>query len=120
MGQTSPTLFNIVIDTLVGHWLPITVEDEAVIHDGLWYVVGRSMGILYADDGHIGSLEPEWLKGSINVLIGLFCCIRLMANVAKYKMMICQPGTIRSEISEEAVGWRSIGKGSAYRERLKR
>ena len=34
-----------------------------------------------------------------------------MANVAKYKAMKFQPGVIRSGISEDAVGQRSMGRG---------
>ena len=41
-----------------------------------------------------------------------------MANVYKSKMMTCQPGTIRSGMSKEAVGWQTTGKRATYQESL--
>ena len=76
------------------------------------------MGVFYTNNGIIGSQCPEWLQGELNLLIGLFCRIGHMENVANYKIMTCQPGAIWSEISEEVVGRRSTGKVDTYRERL--
>ena len=61
------------------------------------------MRVFYSSDGLIGLREPEWLQGALRVLIGLFLLIGLMKNVAKSKMMACQPWPIRSEILREAV-----------------
>ena len=115
---TSPTLSNVVVDNVVWYWLSVIVEYSAFIHDGMGHAVGSIVGVLYADDGLIGSQDTEWIVGGISILIGLFRRIGLMANVAKSKNMTCQPGTIRSGMSEEAVGWRSTGRGTIYRERL--
>ena len=57
------------------------------------------MGIFYVDNVLIGLQDPEWLQWGINVPIGLFRQIGLMANIAKSKIMMCRPGTIRSGIS---------------------
>ena len=65
--------------------MSMTVDDDTVIQDSLVHAVGRSMEVVYEDDGLIGSREPEWLQGSLNVLIGLFLRIGLMTNVANYK-----------------------------------
>ena len=83
----------------------MTLEDVAVIHDGLGHAVGRSLEVLYADNGLIGLHYLEWLQGGINVLIGPFLWIGLMDNIAKSKTMTCQPGAIWLVMSEEAVGW---------------
>ena len=48
------------------------------------------MGVFYADGGMIGSGDPEWLQGAINVIIRLFIWVRLMANVEKSNLMTCQ------------------------------
>ena len=53
------------------------------------------MGVFYAENGLIGPLYPEWLLRTLNVLIGLFLQIGLMANIAKSKTMMCQTGTIK-------------------------
>ena len=36
---------------MVYHWLSVMLEDEAVIQYRLSHAVGRSLGVLYADDG---------------------------------------------------------------------
>ena len=43
-GLTSPELFNVVVENVVRNWPSVTVDDDAVIHDGLVHAVGRSMG----------------------------------------------------------------------------
>ena len=108
-GLTSPSLFNILVDNVVRNCLSMKVEDEAVINDGLGHAVGQIMGVFYTYDGIIGLRDPEWIQGGINILIGLFRQIGLVANTAKYKMMTCQPGTIWSGLLEEALGHRSTG-----------
>ena len=93
------------VDSVVWHWLSMTLEDVAVIHDGLGHAVGRSLEVFYADDGLIGSRDPECLLGCLNILIGPFLRIGLMESVAKSKKMTCHPGAIWLGMSEEAVGW---------------
>ena len=56
--------------------------------------VESSMGVFYAYNGPVGSRDPGWLQWSLNVLIGLYRQIVLMANVAKSKLMTCHPGKI--------------------------
>ena len=65
--------------------------------------------VFNAYDGLLVSQEPEWLQGALNVLVRLFLRIGLPSNVAKLKAMMCQPGEIRSGISEETFGYRSTG-----------
>ena len=60
-------------------------------------------GTVYADNGMVGLRNPEWLKGSLNVLIGLFRRYGLVINVANSKDMTCQTGSVRSGMSGEAV-----------------
>ena len=83
-----------VVDSMVRHWLPMKVEDNSIIHNGLVHALGRSLGVFYAVDGLIWSQDPEWFQGVLNRFIGLFLRIFLMANVTKYKTMACQPGAI--------------------------
>ena len=44
--------------------------------------VGSYMGVFYANDVIIVFRDPEWIQGVINVLIGLFQRVGLLANVA--------------------------------------
>ena len=46
-GLTSPTLFKGAVDNVVRHWLSMTVDDDAVIRDGMGNAVGQSMGVFY-------------------------------------------------------------------------
>ena len=90
---------------MVWHWLSMSLEDVAVIHDGLGHAVGRSLKVFYADNGFIGLWDLEWLQGVLNVMIGPFLRIGLMESVAKSKKMTCHPGAIWLGMSEEEVGW---------------
>ena len=78
------------------------------------------MGMFYANVVMIGSREPEWLQGAINFLIGLFRRVGLMANISEYKTKKFQPGAIHTGMAEEDFSRRSQGKGSTYREHLRR
>ena len=66
------------------------------------------------EDGLLGSRDPKWIQGGLNVLIGLFWRIVPMANIAKSKTMTCQMRVIRLVILEEVVGRKSTDKGTTY------
>ena len=93
-GLKFTTIFNLAVDSVVWHWLSMTLEDVTVIHDGLGHAVGQSLEVFYVDDGLIGSQDPEWLQGGLNVLIVPFLRIGLIDNVAKSKTMTCNLGAI--------------------------
>ena len=95
------TLFNVAAESVVNHWMSITVEDKSATHEGLGMAVGCFMGVFNADGGMIGLRDLEWLKGTINVLIRLFIRIRIMANVEKYNTMTCQTRAICTRVLEE-------------------
>ena len=79
---------NIILQNFGVYGLVIdyTVHKGTIIHNGLGHAVGWSLGVLYADDGLLGSWYPEQLQ------CGLFNHIGLMTNAAKSKTMACQPG----------------------------
>ena len=104
-----------VVENVVWHWMYMIVEYDKVINDGLGHAAGRSMGVFYVEDGFIVYQEPEWLQGDLNIIIELFQHIGLMVSAAKSKIIMCQPGIIRSGMSEEAMGQQSMGKGDTYR-----
>ena len=80
----------------------MTVEDQRVAHDGMGEAIGRFLGFFYVDDGMVVSRESEWIQNSMNVLVGIFRCYGISANVAKSCTMMCQSGVIRSGMSEES------------------
>ena len=102
-GLVSPTLFTMVVDNVIRTWLAMMVEDQQVDQDGLVETVGRCVGVFYADDGMVGLRDPNWLQHPMNFLFGLFRRFILAANATKSRTMTCQPGTLRTGISEEAM-----------------
>ena len=115
----SPTLFNVVVDSAVRHWILLKMEDKVVIQDRLIHSVGWILGVFYADDELLVSQDLEWIQGILNVIIRLFRRIGLAANVATLKTMAYQTGEIILGLSEEAFSRRSKGKGATYREGLR-
>jgi hypothetical protein len=57
---------------------------------------------VFVDNGLVGSRDPVWLQGALNVLIKLFESISLRTNPDKTKVMTCIPGNIRIAHTEEA------------------
>ena len=53
----SLTIFNVVVDVVVGHWMTVTVEVAEVRGD--YVQEGRHQNsLLYADDGMVASSDP--------------------------------------------------------------
>ena len=44
-GIAPPALFNVVVDSVIHHWISIMVYDGTVIHNRLGHAVGRSLGV---------------------------------------------------------------------------
>ena len=51
----------------------------------------------------MGLWDPEWLHGTLNVIIGIFWRYGLVANLSKSKAMTFQLVSIWSGMLEEAV-----------------
>ena len=115
-----PTLFNVVVDNVIITWMAMTVEDQRVAQDGLGETVGRCLGVFYADDGMVGSRNSDWLQHTMNVLVRIFRSYGLVANIEKSRTMTCQPGSLRTGMSEEAMPLKCTGVGDSYRLRLRR
>ena len=98
----------------------MTVEDQRVAHDGLGETIGQCLGVFYAHDGTVGSQDADWLKHSMNVLVGLLRCYGLADNVTKSCTMTCQHGALLSGIYEEAKALKCTEVGESYQERLQR
>ena len=75
-------------------------------------MVGSCLGIFYDDNAMVGSRDLDWIQGALHVLISLLRRYGLVANFVKLKSMTCQLGTLRSGMSEEAVGRCCTGRGA--------
>ena len=67
----SPTIFNVVVDAVVRHWVMFSVDDTE--KRGERGKEGRHQAALfYADDGMVALSDPRWLQWAFNALVGLF------------------------------------------------
>ena len=94
-GIISPNLFKVMVDNVVWTRLEMIVKNQAVEKKGLCINVSTFLGLVYANDGMIGTQDSYWLQNAFNVLIGHFRWYRLVTNVARLQTMMCQPGTLR-------------------------
>ena len=61
----SPTIFNVVVDAVVWHWLEglKTAKEEKGAKEG-----GHFSAVFYADDGMVGASDSAWLQGAFSAL----------------------------------------------------
>jgi hypothetical protein len=99
-GIVSLILFNIL---LVRKWYADVMEDMMAANSGLeGDAIWDRTSLFYADNGAIGSQDPEWLQNATQHLYDLFrICTGLKPNSNKTKVMICHPGEIRDRCSME-------------------
>ena len=84
----SPTIFNVVVDAVVRHWLEVlkNANDEKGATGG-----GHLSAVFYADDGIVGASDPAWLQGAFSALVAIFDRVGLQKNVDKTVSMACHP-----------------------------
>ena len=99
----SPTIFNVVVDAVVRHWVTIAVtEAEKRRERGR---EGRHQAALfYADNSMLTSSDPQWLKWAFTQLVGMFDRVGLNTNTRKTVSTTCRPCSTTGNRSEEAYG----------------
>ena len=111
----SPTIFNVVVDAVVRHW--VTVMVEGAEERGKRGQEGRHQAALfYADNGTVAFSDPCWLQGAFNTLVGLFDRVGLQTNAGKKVGMVCRLYQTLGTQSEAAYGRRITGEGPTYQE----
>ena len=99
----SPTIFNVVVDAVVRHWLTILAQEAE--RRGERGREGRHQSALfYADDGMLASSDPRWLHWEFTQLVGLFDRVGLRTNCTKTVSMTCRPCSTPGHRSEETYG----------------
>ena len=53
-GIALSTLFNLIVENVVSNWIALAVEDQLIAQEGLGLVLGRFLGLLYADNSVLG------------------------------------------------------------------
>ena len=86
----SHTIFNVVVDVVVRHWVYMMVE--CAEEQGKLGKVGRHQNdLFYADDVMVALLDPRWLQGAFSTLVGLFDRVGLRTNARKTVGMVYPP-----------------------------
>ena len=86
----SPTIFNVVVDAVVQHWLTVVIV--GVEERGKRGQEGRHHASLFYADGDMVTLSDScYLQGAFNILVGLFDRVGLRTNFGKTVGMVCRP-----------------------------
>ena len=100
-----PTIFNVLVDVVVLHWVSVMVE---VAEE--WGDPGQECrhqnSLFYTDDGMVASSDPQFLQGYFITLVGLFNRVGLRTNVGKTVGMVCCPCQASGTQSEAEYGRR--------------
>ena len=86
----SPTIFNVVVDAVVRHWIYGLVAET--VEKGETGREGRHQSeVFYADDGMVILSDPDWLQGAFSALVAIFDRVVLWTNAGKTVSMACHP-----------------------------
>ena len=67
----SPTIFNMVVDVLIHHWVTLVAGEEAG-PDGFVWVVQWLVAFFYTDDIFLSLTSPYCLQAALDILMWLF------------------------------------------------
>ena len=113
-----PTISNVVVDTVVRHWVTVMVEGSE--EQGERGQEGRHQNSLfYLDNDMVALLYPRWLQGAFSTLVGLFNGVGMWTNVGKIFSMVFCPCQAAGTQSEAAYRIWMTGEGPPYREQQK-
>ena len=108
----SPTIFDVVLDSVVQHWVVVTVEGAE--ERGKYGKEDRNHNpLFYADNGMVESSDPQWLQGVFSTLVGLFDRVGLHTNFEKTVDMFCHPCQGERTLSEAVYRRRMKGEGTS-------
>ena len=108
-----PTIFNVVVDVVVRHWVTVMVESAEE-----WGRRGKEgihqNSLFYADDDMVASSDPQWLQEAFSTLSGLFYRVGLNTNVGKTFRMVYRPCQEAGMQLEAVCRIRMTGSGPSY------
>ena len=112
----SPTIFNVVVDAVVRHWLQLATREAE--RRGERGRKGRHQAALfYTDDGMLASSDPWWLQSAFTILVVFFDGVGLKTNQRKTVSMTCRPCSTPGNRSEASYTHTMTGAGPTPRER---
>ena len=114
----SPTIFNVVVDAVVRHWVTMVLE-EAEKRGERGNEGSHQGALLYTDDGMVELSDPFWLQWAFDALVSLFERVGLRTNAGKTVSTVCRPYQAAEKQPEAAYGRKTTSEGPTYRERHK-
>ena len=83
----SPTIFNVVVDVIIRHWVTVAIPTEAGT-GGLGLTIIDLAAYFYSDNGLVESTQMDRLHRKFDVLTGIFERFALQTNTAKKVGMV--------------------------------
>ena len=115
-GPISPTIFNMVADALIPHWVMMVAAEDAR-PDGFGRAFQWLTAFFYADDSLLALPRLARLQAPLDVLTGFFDRVGLHTNVNKTVGTVCRTCYIVDGHSEAAYTRRMTGVVPSFRER---
>ena len=105
----SPTIFNVVVDAVVRHWVNGIVE-EAEARREMGREGQNQAALFYQTTAWLSRWNPPGSRGAFTALLGIFDRMGLMKNVGKTVSIVCHPCQAGAgNRTEEAYGRRITG-----------
>ena len=82
-----PTMFNVVVDMVVRHWVTGILEELEARGD-LGQEGGHQAALFYANDSRVASSDLVWMQRALNALVGLIDRVGLHTNAGKTVGMV--------------------------------
>ena len=112
----SPTIFNVVVDAVICHWVTVVMPSEAVT-GGFGMTIIDLAAYFHAGVSLVASKRLGRLQMGLDVLTGPFDRVDLKENMEKTVGMVYQPCHASGGMSEEAYARRVTEKGPTFWER---
>ena len=112
----SPTISNVVMDSVICHWVTGVAEMEPSV-EGLGMLIQDLVSYFYTNNGIVKSTQLERLQREFDVLSYLFDRVGLHKNTRKTVMMECQPYHMPVRISVVEYERGEMGTVPTYQER---
>ena len=84
----SPTIFNVVVDAVVSHWVTMALE-EAEKRGEKGNEGSHQADLFYAGDGMVAFSNPRLLQWAFDILVSLSEWVGLQKNVEKTRRYVC-------------------------------
>ena len=102
----SPTIFNVVVDVGVCHWI-YGIVDETAERGETGKEGPHQSAVLYDNNGMVVSLDPAWLQGAFSALVAIFDRVEL--TEAGYSRRLTGVGKTYTEWQRERVACGECG-----------